>query len=50
MVKKVEKYCPKCGYKINPDEDRFCVGCGKPIVREEEATALSEADIKDIPI
>jgi len=50
MVKKVEKYCPKCGYKINPDEDRFCVGCGKPIIWQEEPAPLSEADVKDIPI
>ena len=50
MIAKSEQYCPKCGYKINPDEDRFCIGCGKPIARQEEPIPLSEADVKDIPI
>lgn len=50
MIAKLEQYCPKCGYKINPDEDRFCVGCGKPVIRQEEPIPLSEADVNDVPI
>jgi hypothetical protein len=50
MMDKTEQYCPKCGYKIDPAEDRFCVGCGKPVIRQEEPVPLSEADVKDVPI
>ncbi len=44
------KYCSKCGYRINPEEDRFCPCCGKKIIRQEEEAPLSEEDVKDIPI
>ena len=50
MIAKLEEYCPKCGYKIDPEEDRFCVGCGKPVIRQEDPIPLSEADVKDVPI
>jgi zinc-ribbon domain len=49
MPEITEQYCPKCGYKVDP-EDRFCVGCGKKIAWQEEPIPLSEADVKDIPI
>jgi len=50
MKAKLEQYCPKCGYKINPEEDSCCVGCGKPVIRKEEPVLLSDAEVKDIPI
>ncbi|MDH5684429.1 MAG: zinc ribbon domain-containing protein [candidate division WOR-3 bacterium] len=50
MIPKLEKYCPKCGFKINPQEDRFCLGCGEPIILPEEEPVLSDEDVKDIPI
>jgi hypothetical protein len=50
MIETLEKYCPKCGYKIDPQHERFCHCCGEPIIREEEQAPLSENDVKDIPI
>lgn len=49
MLGIIEKYCPKCGYRIRIHEERFCHCCGQPIVKPEEAP-LSEEDVKDIPL
>ena len=43
-------YCLKCGYRLEPREDKFCPNCGKAVVRKEVEFLLSDADTKDIPI
>lgn len=49
MITALERYCPKCGYKVNLQEDNFCPGCGQMVPRQEEVI-LSEEDVKNIPI
>jgi hypothetical protein len=46
----LRRYCPKCGYQIDPNEDRFCLSCGERIIQPDEEPALSDKDFKDIPI
>ncbi len=50
MVNTLRKYCPKCGYLIDPKEDRFCLSCGERIIQPDEEPSLSDKDVKDIPI
>jgi len=49
VIPTLERYCAKCGYKVNLVEDKFCPGCGESIARPEEVI-LSEEDVKHIPI
>ena len=49
MIRTLERYCEKCGYKVNQQEDKFCPSCGQAVPRAEEVP-LSEYEAKDIPI
>ncbi len=48
MLGVLEKYCPKCGYRIRVHEERYCHGCGIPIKKPKD-TDLTTEDVKDIP-
>lgn len=47
MLGILEKYCPKCGYRIRVHDERFCHGCGLSIKKPKE-DHLTEDDVKDI--
>ncbi|MEO0093429.1 MAG: hypothetical protein ABIK93_02465 [candidate division WOR-3 bacterium] len=42
MIEAFERYCAKCGYKVNLPEDKFCPSCGEAIPRPEEVVSLEE--------
>jgi hypothetical protein len=49
MLGVIEKFCPKCGYRIRVTEEKYCHGCGIP-VKQPKQVVLSHEDVKDIPI
>jgi len=49
MLGIIEKFCPKCGYRIRVNEEKYCHGCGIP-VKQPKQIILSHEDVKDLPI
>ena len=49
MLGIIEKFCPRCGYRIRVSEEKYCHGCGIPVKQPRQAI-LSHEDVKDIPI